>query len=219
MSQILFSRINLALWSALAVLTLAGYLMVPSGIHLPIHWGPSGQPDAFWPRNWALAAVPAFVLGQTLFFAVVGRFMAADQFAASRNVTAVIVPALSALMLVIQGTTVAIGLGYPDVMIRVIALAVGVLMILVGNVLPKTRPNAVAGLRFPSIPQDPAGWRATQRLTGLLLIVGGEVIILGALLIGSPRWLIAVLIASVLVPVVIGTVYGLRLARRTGHSV
>ncbi|QCI67316.1 SdpI family protein [Phreatobacter stygius] len=208
MSQTLFSRFNLALWAALAMVTLAGFVLVPANALLPVHWGPSGEADSFWPRNAALAIAPVMVAANAAIFALVGRFAPAEQLAAGKHVWAIVVPAISALALAVQGGIVLIGTGYPDRMVRIISLGFAVMLILLGNVLPKTQPNRLAGLRLPWMTAEPAHWRATQRLTGILFMLGGMGLLLCGLLVDEAQWLAVALVAAVLVPTVVGGFYG-----------
>lgn len=214
MNQALFSRINLALAAALVAVTLAGYLLVPAEMLLPIHWGPSGEADAFWPRNTALLLAPVAVVVLSALLAFVGMRVGRDHVTASKHAFATVIPVMTGLMLAIQSSIVLIGLGYPDQMVRVITLCLGVMLILLGNVMPKTQPNAIAGVRLPWIMNDPALWRATQRLTGLLFLAGGMMLVICAMLVRQPTWLIVALLAAFLVPLVIGSVYSYRLAHR-----
>jgi uncharacterized membrane protein len=135
--------------------------------------------------------------------------------ASSKHAFSTVIPVMTGLMLAIQGSIVLIGLGHPDQMVRVITLCLGVMLILLGNVMPKTQPNAIAGVRLPWIMNDPALWRATQRLTGVLFIAGGILLVVCALLVRHPTWLIAALLGAVLVPVVVSSLYSYRIARRS----
>lgn len=214
MSPMLFSRFNLALWAMLALVTLAGHVLVPAGAVLPVHWGLNGQPDAFWPRSAALAVAPAMVVVNAAIFGLVGRFAPPDQLAAGKHVLAVAVLTVSGLALAIQAGIVLIGAGYPDMMVRIISLGIGLMLILLGNVLPKTRPNRLAGLRLPWMSQEPAAWRATQRLTGVLMMLGGADLLLCGLIVAEARWLAAAIAVAVLLPAIVGTVYGSLRGRR-----
>lgn len=218
MSRMLFSRLNLALWAALALVTLAGHVLVPADAALPVHWGLNGQPDAFWPRSAALAVAPAMVIVNAAIFGIAGRFAPPEQLAAGKHVLAIAVPAVSGLAMAIQAGIVLIGIGYPDLMVRIISLGIGVMLILLGNVLPKTQPNRLAGLRLPWMSADPAHWRATQRLTGILMMLGGVGLVLCGLIVRDPRWLALALVAAVLVPAIAGTVRGSLGGRRPANG-
>jgi len=56
--RILATPLNLLLLAALVVVALAGFLLVPAGLDLPIHWGLDGGVTATMPRNWALLQMP-----------------------------------------------------------------------------------------------------------------------------------------------------------------
>lgn len=215
MNQALFSRINLVLFAALAVVTLAGYALIPADMRLPIHWGPSGEPDAFWPRNAALLMAPAMVAALSALLALFGRRVDKAEIASSKHAFATVIPALTGLALAIQSAIVLIGLGYPDQMVRVITIAIAVMLILLGNIMPKTQPNRLSGVRLPWIMNDPALWRATQRLTGLLFVAGGVLLLVCAMLVQKPIWLFIALLGAVLVPLVAGSFYSYRLAHRS----
>ncbi|GAA2841516.1 putative membrane protein [Aminobacter aminovorans] len=215
MKQALFSRINLALAAALAAVTLAGYLLVPAGSMLPIHWGPSGEADSFWPRNTALLLAPVAVIVLSALLAFIGNRAGPEQMASSKHAFGTVIPVITGLMLAIQSSIVLIGLGYPDQMVRVITLSLGVMLLLLGNVMPKTQPNAIAGVRLPWIMNDPALWRATQRLTGMLFVAGGILLVVCASLVQHPAWLIVALLAAFLVPLTVGSFYSFLIARRS----
>ena len=213
MNQALFSRTNIALWIAIALATAAGYVLVPAGEALPIHWGPSGQPDAFWPRDAALLVLPVLGFAVTLLFFMLGKFAPQAQLQASRHAWRTVVPALTGLFLLLQGGIVLIGLGYPDQMVRVICIGLGAMLILLGNIMPKTQPNGLAGIRLPWL-ADAAAWRSTQRLGGIMFMSGGAVLLVSTLLVADPILLFGVLAACLAVPLIVTTLYSYGLVRR-----
>ncbi|HEV7274903.1 MAG TPA: SdpI family protein [Devosiaceae bacterium] len=213
MNRVLYSRTNVGLWIALGAVTLAGYLLIPDGVSLPVHWGPSGRPDAFWPRDVALLAAPAGALLVTLVFLALARFAPRAQLDASRHAWRTVVPALTSLFLTIQAGVVLIGLGYPDLMIRMLCLALGVMLVLFGNIMPKMQPNGLAGIRLPWL-RDPVVWQKTQRLGGILFLIGGAVLIVFAAFVAEPMYLLAALLATLLIPLISTTIYSYRLTHR-----
>ena len=142
----MFSRINLALVASLAGVAFSGYLLAPAERQFPIHWRPRGEADAFWPRNTALLLAPAVVAVLSVLFAFIGNRAGAEQIASSKRAFAMLIIIMTGLMLAIQSSAVLIRLGYPDQAVRVITLSLGVMLILLGNVTPKTQPNAIAGV-------------------------------------------------------------------------
>lgn len=214
MNQVLFSRTNIGLIAALGLVTVAGAVLIPHGTLLPIHWGLSGQPDGFLPRDGALLVAPAAVVFTLLVVWAVGRFAPAEQVEAGRHAWRTVVPSLSGLFLVVQGSIIMIGLGYPDVMVRVLCIALGVMLVLMGNVLPKTQPNGLAGIRLPWL-RDLTTWRKTHRLGGMLFVAGGVLLCSAAVFLSEPVQLMAVLVIAIVIPLVATTIYSYRMTRRT----
>lgn len=208
-----FTPVRIVLLIGLVVMFVAGLVLVPPDTQLPVHWGPNGEADGFLPREWALLIPLLMVATVWLVFFIVGRFARPEDVAAGRYSTGVVVTALTALGLVIETVTVLIGIGMAVNMVQVLGFAIGALLVVFGNAMPKSQPNSFAGLRMPTTLRDPANWQATHRVTGLLCIIGGIVLVAAALLV-PPSGLIWWLIGCVALPILIGVVYSLSYASR-----
>lgn len=194
--------------------TLAGFLLVPVEIALPVHWGVTGQVDAALPRNWALLQMPAVTAAVWAIFWAIGRFGDPERREASTAMLNVSLTAVTGLMVLIQIMIVLIGLGVAVDVLRVVVAAMALLQIALGNVMPKSRPNAVAGIRLPWTMADPANWQATHRLTGALMIVSGLLLLGAAVLLPAGATLLAAILATWLAPMLIGGLYSYLLSRR-----
>jgi uncharacterized membrane protein len=208
-----FTPIRVALVVALVAAFVAGLLLVPAGTMLPVHWGPSGEADGFLPREGALLVPLVMVAVVWVIFLAVSRFARPADLAAGRHSYGVVVTAITGLALVMEVATVLIGIGVPVNMVQVLGFALGALLVVLGNVLPKSQPNSFAGIRLPTTLHDPANWQATHRLTGLLCIISGLVLLVVAALLPAPS-LIWWLLGCVFVPILIGVVYSLVYAKR-----
>lgn len=210
----ILTPLNLGLVALLATVTAAGFVLVPAGSTLPVHWGITGEADGFLPRDAALLMLP-FIAMLVLALLVGAQRLAGEQRRqASRFAIAAVVPALLALFTAIQVGTVMIGSGLAVDMVRVVVVGVGVLFIVLGNVMPKTQPNWIAGIRLPWTLSDPVNWQATHRMGGLLMMAGGAVIVLAAIVTGHPMTLLAVTLVCVFLPVLVTTIYSYRLSRQ-----
>ncbi|OEO30371.1 hypothetical protein VW23_021630 [Devosia insulae DS-56] len=209
----LFTPIRIALLVALVAVFVAGLALVPSGTMLPVHWGPSGEADGFLPREWALLVPFLMVAVVWVIFLAITRFGKPSDIAAGRHSYGVVVTAITGLALVMEAATVLIGIGVPVNMVQVIGFALGGLLVVLGNVLPKSQPNSFAGLRLPTTLKDTANWQATHRLTGLLCIVSGLVLVAAAALVPTPA-LIWWLLGCVFAPILVGVAYSLRYASK-----
>lgn len=215
MTSVLRSPLVLPLAAALVATTIAGYLMIPSATELPIHWGIDGKPDAFWPRDRALLTAPVGATVVLALMALTERFAPGRQ--AGRHVVAAASTGILALFMAIQTVIVLIGLGFDISMVNVIAFAMGLLSVVIGNVMPKSQPNGIAGLRLPWTLADPANWVATHRLTGRLMLVSGSLLMLAALALNAGPLLAAVTIAAFMLPFAVGGLYSYIFSRRQGH--
>ncbi len=212
MTSVLRAPLVIPLAAFLAAATCAGYLMIPTDTELPVHWGVDGDADLFWPRDRALLLAPIGATVVLALMALAGRFAPARQ--AGRHVAAATSTGMLALFTAIQTVIVLIGLGIDVSMVRVIAFAMGLLSIIIGNVMPKSQPNGFAGLRLPWTLADPSNWVATHRLTGRLMLISGTVLMLAALMLNAGPLLAVVTIAAFVLPFGVGSLYSYIFSRR-----
>lgn len=191
----------------------AGLFLVPAGTTLPVHWGPSGEADAFASREVALAMPVVIVLALWAIFIAIERFAPRTQVERSRAMSRAALTMLSAIFLCIAVVTVLTGMGVAIEMVRMLAIGVGLLLLVLGNAMPKSQPNGFAGIRIPSTLRDPANWQVTHRLGGVLLIVGGLAALVAALLAPLDQ-LIWWLLGCIFVPMLAAIIYSLLYARR-----
>ena len=213
----LLNPLRIALLAGLGIAVVTGFILVPAGAMLPVHWGTSGAADAYSPKELALlmpVAMAALVWGVFLLLPKLAKSAELD---AGRHPLGVVLTALTALALLIAVATVLIGVGVEVNMVQVLAIAIGALMTFLGNAMPKSRPNSVAGLRIPTTLRDAKNWQATHRFTGMLLIGGGVLLVIVALVapVGVLIWW---LLACVLLPLAAGVPFSLGYARQAGRS-
>src|SRR5688500_13111919 len=133
--------VKLLLSAAMLAAVVAGFVLVPARTMLPVHWNLAGEADLFLPRDVALLVPAGAAALVWLIFLGVDRFARPADREAGAYVVSVVITALTATFLAMTVATVAIGLGLPINMVQVIAVAIGVLLIILGNAMPKSRPN------------------------------------------------------------------------------
>ena len=101
--------LKLLLLAVLAAAIVAGFVSIPAGASLPVHWNVAGEPDGFMPRDWALIMPAGVTLLVWAVFLVVDRFADAEQRERGAYVADVALTALTALMAAITVMTVLIG--------------------------------------------------------------------------------------------------------------
>lgn len=208
----LVGPVTIAAVIVLIAATVSGYALVPPGTLMPVHWGPDGTADAFWPRDTALLMPPVVVVSIAgLFWLVLARGRGVERALAGLRVA---LAGIAMLMAAIQIASIAIALGYPVDMVRVIAGAIGILFIALGNIMPKSQPNSYAGIRVRWTMASPANWLATNRLTGMLMMLGGIALVIAALFVAQPLLLLGIIVLASAVPSLVGIIYSYRFARR-----
>jgi hypothetical protein len=117
----------------------------------------------------------------------------------------VIVAALVAGLLLFHAVVLGTVLGWPAWTPRIFSALVGAGLVAVGNVIPRTRPNWIAGLRTRRTLSDPDLWRLTHRWFGALLMITGLATIAAswfgapiAVLVGLGGSLVSAVVASIM---------------------
>ena len=121
-----------------------------------------------------------------------------------------IVLATLAFMLVVGTAALLAGAGYRVSVDLVAPVAVGALLMVIGNFMGKFRKNFFVGIRTPWTLTSDVVWERTHRFAGWLFVLAGAVWIVGGLLRASP----AVLVVAVLVAMLVPAVYSYFLYRR-----
>jgi uncharacterized membrane protein len=68
----------------------------------------------------------------------------------------------------------------------IVPVMLGLAMIAIGNLLPKTRPNLAIGIRTRQTLADRACWSRTHRRAGYVLVACGAIIVVAALALPHP---------------------------------
>lgn len=114
-----------------------------------------------------------------------------------------ICPAISLIMCTL---TYAIALGIRVDVGFVVILFMGLLLIVLGNVMPKAKQNYSFGIKTPWALDDPENWSRSNRLGGWCMVIAGVVIVLTSFL-KNPWILVPAFILGAVVPMVYSYVY------------
>lgn len=208
----------------------AGAIAYPRLPHpVSLHWGDFNSeplPRAFVAFAFPLLAIAVWLLLRALASPAgerAGRRFFPTWFLSERTGTAgvgrfgptydSIVLGTVGLLLLFHGAILAAALGAPSWAARVVTIALGVGLIAVGNIMPRTRPNWVAGLRTKRTLADPDVWRRTHRWFGALLVLSGVAVVVASFVAAPIAVVVAV--AGALVSAIVATIAG---ARGSGSS-
>ena len=136
------------------------------------HWNLQGEPDGFSSRAFAVFGLPAVVaaLNIMVYFGLNTDPKRGNMNPTLRTVSQWSCPAVSLLA---GGLTLAYGLGYGLRIERIMPCFMGLLFIIIGNYLPKTKQSYTLGIRIPWTLNSEENWNRTHRLAGFLWVLGG----------------------------------------------
>ena len=169
----------------------------------PTHFNAAGEVDGWSSKAFGVFGLP-LILVAFQWLCVVGSLKmdpkAENLQGKMFSLVLWIIPVLSVVMNALVYCT-AMGM---DMKVQVIVpLLVGLLLVIIGNWLPKCKPTWTLGIKLPWTLADEDNWNHTHRFAGPIWVAGGMVIMLCALIGGALLWVMpAALAAMVLAPTV-----------------
>jgi uncharacterized membrane protein len=180
------------------------WLQLPADAQVPIHWGPDGQPDDWAGKTVGLLLLPLISTGLVVLFAIIPRIEPRRR-NLERSATAYGAIWIGVLLLMgaLQLLVVGAAMGATFDMTRLMFVGTGVLFIVIGNYLPKVRPNYMVGIRTPWTLTSDVAWTRTHRVGGWLFVLEGIVFILLGLAGVTGTALIATMLVAIAVLLVV----------------
>ncbi len=202
----MMKKINLKLLSLTSILTLLPILVgvilwkdLPAS--LPSHFGLDGQADGFSSKLEVVFLIPLVMLGLHFFAVVVTSLDPKASHVSPKMKTLVywLVPFISGL---VQLSIYGAAFGLIGNSTRIGLVMVGIVFLVVGNYLPKTKQNYTVGIRLPWTLDSEENWNKTHRLAGRLWVLGGLIILVNGFLSWAVFYVFfGVLLVMVLVPI------------------
>ena len=179
------------------ILTAILYEKLPD--QMAVHWNSNGIPDNFASKAFAGYGLPVFMAAINLFSQIL---MNNDPKRSNypkvlKSMLRWLIPAISLILVPI---TLFIALGAEIDITLYMPTFVGLIFIIVGNYLPKTKQNYTLGIKLPWTFNSEENWNKTHRLAGYVWFIGGICIILSSWL-SVHRFIISIVILLVLVTV------------------
>jgi uncharacterized membrane protein len=172
--------IPLLIIAAAVVASAIVYPRLPETI--PTHWNMDGQPDGWSSRAFGAWITPVLLVGVWALFRVLPAIdPRGANYAKFGGAFEAIIDSLMLFLLGLHIVLLRAGLGHPVQMERIVPFGVGVLLIVIGNLLPRARPNWFVGIRTPWTLSSDRVWEKTHRLGGRLFVAGGFLIAIAAL--------------------------------------
>ena len=182
---------------------------------LPTHWNAEGVVDGWSSKGFAVFGLPLF-----LFVVHWVCILASSADPKNKNYSGQLLqivfwicPIISVLGgVLIYGTA----LGMEFKVDKIMLILVGLLLIIIGNYLPKCKQNYTMGIKLPWTLEDEENWNKTHRMGGKLYVMSGFIIMLCALV--PTNIMIVIFIIILLVAMAVPMVYSYLLHRKKMKS-
>ncbi len=201
--------------AVMAISAVIAGLNLPADLRLPVHWDLSGAPDQ-WAGKWVGLLMPAAIIGgvSLLFWFLPaleprGRNLSRSQGLYLWGWAALLLFSV-AIQLVVFSTAFSWGIPANHVIVG----SCGLMFLIIGNQLGKSRSMYMIGLRTPWTLASEEVWVRTHRLAGKLMVLAGLVAIVAAFLPLPSGLLATIMLAAIAVAAVVPIVYSFLLWRR-----
>lgn len=170
------------------------------------HWGLDGEPDGWSSRGTAVFVLPLIGLGIAALLVVLPRTGPGRRnFELHAGAYWLLANASLGVISAIHIGMIGHNLGWPVPVTRIVAIGIGGLFVIIGNVMTRMRPNWFMGIRTPWTLSSDVVWRKTHRVGGYGFVVAGMLVILTGLL--RPDRAALVMIGSVAVAAIGSIIY------------
>jgi uncharacterized membrane protein len=168
-------KIEVPQWIILAAMFVAAAIAWPHAPdRIPVHWNISGQVDRYGGRFEGLLLMPLVALGFYVLMLVLPRIdPGRANYARFRGAYNAIRIGLLAMFGVFDVVVRKAALTGQANVSRIAPLAIGVLMVFLGALLGKIRPNWFIGIRTPWTLSSKVAWVRTHRAGGWLFMLIG----------------------------------------------
>ncbi len=167
-----------------------------------IHWDANGNVNGTASKFVATIILPGGLLLLSLFMPVLMKIDPKYDNMGEKIKTVVcwIIPIIS---VVCSGITLSNAMGKSVPVQVIVPMLLGVIFIIIGNYLPKTKQTYTVGIRIPWTLDNEDNWNKTHRLAGFVWVVGG-VVVFASSFTELRVWIITI---SIAVMVIVPTVY------------
>lgn len=199
--------LNWSLIVFILAMYLIGLLMYP---HLPdmmpTHWNIKGEVDGYSSKLFYIIFFPSMILGTYLLMTFAPKIdPRADSYKKFTGVVAGFRTLLVIIFSVIYLAPMAVALGYPVSVSKVVRLSIGIMLVFIGNYYGKVRHNYTFGIKTPWTLANEEVWNKTHRFSGPLWLGAGFVWIFSILIRDNVAFIIDM--AALMGASILGVVY------------
>lgn len=222
---------RLIVWVFAVIPLILTIVLLPSMADMvPAHYGLNGAVDRY-DSKYTMLVFPLIIIAVVVLRDVMPRWMRNDDAAQQANMQ-VMDRMLLPIVLVLVGLNVlTLWLAYFAVeniyttsvhVPQLILAGVSVFFVVIGNLLPKTKPNHFVGIRMPWTMNYPEVWYKTHRFGGIVMTIWGVIGVAVAIIVTDPQLSVLVVIGGTATMITTTLVYSYvqyrRLIQRGSHE-
>ena len=179
-------RVQLIISSIIILLPIVIGLLIRSYLpeQIVTYWNPDGESHLWSSRNFAIFGVPIllFVVHWICVFLVMRDPQNKDQNSKVFNMVFWLTPITS---LIVSSIIYAVALGNDISIGMIVRILLGCMFMIMGNYMPKCKPNQTIGVRVKWALHNKENWNKTNRFTGRLWVLGGVIFLATAFVSGN----------------------------------
>ena len=162
----------LALVAAAFLMSAVAYPRLPE--RMPVHWGLDGTADRYGSRLEGAFLLPVVMLAMWGLMRGLPRIdPRRANYAKFADTYDLMITSVLALFALMHAAVIGIALGWPVSIGRLAPALIGLLFVMIGNALPRARPNWWFGIRTPWTLSSDRVWMRTHRVGGYLMLIAG----------------------------------------------
>lgn len=160
------------LTALMIVVAVFAYSRLPD--RMPTHWNHKGEITSYGSKWMVVITMPSLLLALWAMLRVLPRVDPwRENYVKFQATYDLVVNCVLTIIALAEVAMLATALGAPIAVDRVIRASAGVLLVIIGNVLPRARPNFWLGIRTPWTLTNARVWERTNRAGGYLLVAAG----------------------------------------------
>lgn len=188
---------------------------------IPAHYGYDNQADR-WGSKYEALIFPVVTVFMGSFMLAMSKIAAKQEKSGTNNENICIIAGIATLFLFNATTLYFLYTDFHQVenleetplhVNQLLFGGLGVLLIIVGNIMPKLRHNSIIGLRTHWSLKNETTWKKSQRIGGITFIIAGILIILACLFTSASLCLFLSL-SILLLTVIIDTIYSYQISKK-----
>lgn len=192
--------------------TLTSFFFMPDEV--PVHFGINNQVDR-WGSKYELLILPFVTIVIGIVFLLIARHLDKKEDNGSNNYNVMTTVGIAILGLFNVLTYYILYIAFTQVqdldspkidMLSLLTFTFGIVFIIIGNVVPKTKKNHFLGLRTKWSMSSEEAWKKSQRFGGYALIITGLITIVFSLVLNGSASVFA-MIMTLIVMTIADTAY------------